>query len=67
MTRFHHLGLFIRDLEFGFIKFEKVIEVRNVSQVTNNFDLHVSVLAPVRRQIMVAFFLKLLKIRGALI
>ena len=67
MTRFHHLGLFLRDSEFGLIELEDVVEVRVVSEVTNNFGSHVSVLAPVCKQFKVAFFLNHLKIRGALI
>ena len=67
MTRFHHLGLFVRDLEFGLIEFEKVIEFKDATEVTNSFGSHFSVLAPVRKQIKVAFFLTQLNILGALI
>ena len=43
MIRFHHLGLFVRDLEFGLTELEKVIEVKDVSEVTDDFGLRVSV------------------------
>ncbi len=43
MTRFHHLGLFVRDLEYGLITLEKIIDINNVSEVTDDFELRVSV------------------------
>lgn len=43
MIRFHNLGLFVRYLESGLTELEKVIEVKDVSEVTDDFGLRVSV------------------------
>ena len=43
MTRFHHLGLFVRDLESGLNELGKIIKIEEVTDVTHDAELKVSV------------------------
>lgn len=43
MNRFHHLGLFVRDLELGRKKLAALIEIRDLDEVIDDGGLRVSV------------------------
>lgn len=39
MRRFHHIGIFVKDLDFGLEQLEKIFEVASVSEVISDENL----------------------------